>query len=127
MTWLLSFLSGPIISGLLDAYRAKLASVNTTDQHAVDLAVADLQAQIEERKGARALASTQLGIVQEFFGWISLAYYAKVIVWDKLLELGSTDPIKGDMSTVYMLIITFYFGAPIINNTVSRVLTRFGK
>lgn len=126
-TWLASLLTGPVITGLTDAYKAKLAAVNSTDQKAVDLAVADLNAQIEARRDAAALASTPLGIIQEAFGWVAFAYFAKIIVWDKMLEWGSTDPIKGDMASVYTVVISLYFGGPIVSGVVNRVVARFGK
>lgn len=127
LTWAASIFTGPVLNGLLDAYRAKLASTNSTDQKAVDLAVADLQAQIEARKQAVILASTPGGIIQEVFGLIAAAFFAKVVVYDKMLGWGSTDPIVGDMGTVYMMVVGFYFGAPIVSNAVNRLTGRFAK
>lgn len=127
VTWVLSFLSGPFINGLLDAYKSKLAAENSTDQHAVDLAVADLQAQIEARKQAVILASTPGGIIQELFGLVCFGFFAKVVVYDSMLGWGSTPVIKGDMGTVFMLVVGFYFGAPIVSNAVNRVTGRLMK
>lgn len=127
LTWLASLLTGPVISGLTDAYKAKLASVNSTDQKAVDLALADLNAQIEARKISASLAGTRLGVVQELFGLVTFGFFSKVVVYDKMLGWGSTDPITGDMGTVFMLVISFYFGGPIVSGVVNRVTSRFGR
>jgi hypothetical protein len=125
LTWLSSLLTGPVVNGLLNAYKAKLAAVNSTDQHAVDLAVADLQAQIAARQQAVALANTKLGWVQEGFGWIALSYFAKIVVYDKMLSLGSTDPLQGDSATVYMMVVSFYLGGQIVSGVVTRIVGRF--
>lgn len=38
----------------------------------------------------------------------------KVIVWDKMLGWGSTDPLAGDVSSWASTIIAFLFGAPTV-------------
>jgi uncharacterized protein Smg (DUF494 family) len=125
---LLSFFGGPVISGLIDAYKAKLAAVNSQDQHAVDLAVADLNAQIEARKEASILAGNKLaGFVQFMFAMPIIIYEFKVIVYDKVLALGSTDPINGTIGQWASLIISFYFGGQIVSGVVTTVARRFGK
>lgn len=142
LTWVLSFLSGPVVQGVVDAYKAKLASVNQADEHAVTLAVADLQAQIEARKAAVSLASTPLWRVQAFGGFIAVSYLAKAVFWDKVVGsffgcygktepgtcgLFQTDPITGDVATWVALIIAMYFGGTIISHVTDKVAARFGK
>lgn len=36
-------------------------------------------------------------------------YYGKCILWDKVLALGTTDPLKGDISTYSLWIVGFLF------------------
>ncbi len=55
MQWLISLLTGPIINGLLDGYKAKLAATNTEDKLAVELAVADINAERDRRNAQRDL------------------------------------------------------------------------
>lgn len=126
-TWLASVLSGPVVNGLLDAYKAKLASVNSTDQKAVDLAVADLNAQIEGRRLAASLAGTPLGLIQRAFGWVAFSFFAKAVVWDSMLGWGSTPDLVGSTATVYTMVVGLYFGAPIVSGAVNRVVGRFGR
>lgn len=47
--------------------------------------------------------------LQYLFGYPLGFYYAKIIVWDKILGLGSTDPLKGDVSTYSLWIVGFLF------------------
>jgi hypothetical protein len=128
---LLSFFGGPVISGLIDAYKAKLAAVNSQDEHAIDLAKADLLAQIEARKQATILAGNRgASIIQELFAIPVVIYVGKVVLWDKVLASwtnGSTDPIDGQVGVWVSLIIGFYFGGQIVSGVVNTVARRFGK
>lgn len=47
--------------------------------------------------------------LQYLFGYPLGLYYAKIILWDKVLGLGSTDPLKGDISTYSLWIVGFLF------------------
>ena len=53
--WLASFLGGPIVNGLIDAYKAKLVDTNTQDRTAADLTAKDIEAEIEARKQASVI------------------------------------------------------------------------
>lgn len=131
MNWLVSLLTGPIVGGLLDAYKAKLASTNSTDAKSVELALGDLQAQAEARKQAVALAGVWFAsVVQSAFASILLVYWFMIVIYDKVLgdwTHHNTDPIHGDGATWASLIIAFYFGGPIVSGVVNRVTARFGR
>lgn len=125
---LLTFLGGPVITGLVNAYKEKLAAANTQDQHALDLAKADLLAQIEARKEATVLAGGGLSsLVQFLFALPIIVYMFKVIVWDKVLAWGSTDPITGAVGDWVSLIIGFYFGGKIVSGVVGAVTRRLTR
>lgn len=125
----LSFLGGPLLANLVAAYKAKLESVNSTDQKALDLAVADLNAQIEARKQASILgAGNRLaGFIQALFGLIGVSFVGKCVVWDTMLGLGSTPALHGDVATYMTLTISFFMGGQIISGVVNTVARRFGK
>jgi hypothetical protein len=128
LQWILSFVGGPIITGLIDAYKLKLASVNQTDANALELAKADLLAQIEARKEATILAGNRgAGIIQNSFAVIILVFTAKVVIWDDMLGWGETPAIHGEVATWMNLIISFYFGGQIVSGVVNTVARRFGK
>lgn len=127
--WVLSFLTAPILNSLVEAYKARLGALNTTEQHAVDLAVADFQADIEARKVAASVQSTTIGgIVDAAFAFPIVVYLNKILIWDMVLGWGSTDPIKDPTVLSWTgLIVGFYFGGRIASSIVSQVVTIFRK
>jgi hypothetical protein len=50
LQWLASFLTGPIVNGAIEAYKARLAATNTQDRLAVELAAKEIEAEIEARR-----------------------------------------------------------------------------
>ena len=47
---LVSLLGGPVVTGLINAYKAKLDAANTQDRIAADLAAKEIEAETEARK-----------------------------------------------------------------------------
>src|SRR5688500_5286559 len=111
-TWLASFLSGPIIKGVLDGYKAKLASGNTSERIAADLAQRELAVQQAEIEAQTRLRIAQIGHWYEpehLAGYILVLYIGKVVVWDTMLGLGTTAPIKGNVGEWLGMIAIFLF------------------
>jgi hypothetical protein len=52
-----------------------------------------------------------------------IIYVWKVVVWDKVLGLGTTDALSGDMSQWAMAVVTAYFGG----RTLEKVARVFAK
>lgn len=48
-------------------------------------------------------------IIRAGFALPFVAYNIKLVVWDKMLELGSTDPLSSELFQVEMACIGFYF------------------
>lgn len=125
---MLNFIGGPIITGIIDGYKAKLASVNTTDAQAVDLAKQEIAAEIEARKQATIVILAEQG-----HWWTSLpraavqyayaVFIVKVVVWDTVLGWGSTPPLHGDIATWSGMIMAFWFGG----RTVEKVAQIFKR
>jgi hypothetical protein len=126
--WLaiLSFLGGPVIKGLIDAYQAKLKAGNVESRIAADLAAQEIAAQTAE-----AQLHTQLKVAEIGHPWeperlafyVALIYFAKCVVWDTVLGLGVTAPLKGDVSTWAALIMSYHFGKRTFEN-VARIIRR---
>ncbi|SRR6266545_4780288 len=126
--WLASFLTAPLIQGALDAYKARLAATNTQDRIAADLAVKEIEAEIEARKQASALVIAEQGrwytaIIRPLLALPVAIFLWKVIVWDKVLGLGSTDEITGMAADWCGWIVTAYVGGRSIEK-VARILRR---
>jgi hypothetical protein len=115
LQWLASFLTAPIINGFIDAYKARLAAENSQDRTAADLAAKAIEAEIEARESADALMTAEQGrwytaIIRPLLALPVVIFMWKVIVWDKVLGLGSTDALMGDVATWSGAIVTTYVG-----------------
>jgi hypothetical protein len=84
-SWLL--IGGPVITGLINAYKAKLDAANTQDRIAADLAAKEIEAEIAARKEASAIIIAEQGrwytaIIRPLLAFPLVIYLWKVIVWD---------------------------------------------
>jgi hypothetical protein len=126
--WLLSLIGGPVVNGLISAYKTKLDAANTQDRIAADLAAKEIEAEIEARRQATALLIAEQGrwytaIIRPLLAFPIVIYLWKVIVWDKVLGLGSTDPITGMVADWAGIIVTAYVGGRSIEK-VARIFRR---
>src|SRR6185503_7357461 len=99
-SWLASLIGGPVVNGLINAYKARLDASNTQDRIAADLAAKEIEAEIVARKEASAIIIAEQGrwytaIIRPLLAFPIIIYFWKVIVFDKVLGLGTTDPITG--------------------------------
>lgn len=111
--WLGSLLTGPIIKGALDAYNAKLKSGNTSETIAANLATRELEVQKREIEVQTEYRRALIGRWYEptnLFGYTMVVYFGKIIVWDKVLGWGVTDPITGAGAEWAGMIMIFYIG-----------------
>ena len=126
LAWLASLISGPIVNGLIEGYKAKLDAANTHDRIAADLAAKAIEAEIAARQQASAIIIAEQGrwytaIIRPLLALPIIIYFWKVIVWDKVLGLGSTDPLTGMVSDWAGTIVAAYVGGRTIEK-VARVL-----
>lgn len=124
LSWLGSLIGGPFAKAAVDAYKAKLASANERDKLAADLAAKEIAADIDARKQASAIVIAEQGrwytaIIRPLLALPVIIYFWKVIVWDKVLGLGSTDPITGMPAEWAGLIVAAYVGGRSIEKVAS--------
>lgn len=123
---LISFLGGPVIKGLIDVYRAKLDAGTKDNKIAADLAAGEIAAQTAETNAQTQLKIAEIGHpweVEKLFAYVTLFYYSKLLIWDKVLGLGTTDPLGGWALWAANLIIGFYFAKRGFEN-VARIIKR---
>ena len=123
---ILSFLGGPVIKGLIDAYQAKLKAGNIDSKIAADLAAGEIAAQTLETQSLTQLKIAEIGHPWEpekLAFYIVLAFFAKCVVWDTILGLGTTPALKGDVSIWAGLVMSFYFSKRTFEN-VARIIRR---
>lgn len=126
--WLGNLIGGPFAKAAVDAYRAKLTAENTSEKIAADLAARELN--VEQREGELA---TQVVIAEQgrwytalprpLFAFAFVIYVWKVVVWDRVLGLGSTAALSGDVAQWAMIVLTAYFGGRSLEK-VARILVR---
>lgn len=123
---LISFLGGPVVKALIDAYSAKLKAENVDAKIAADLAANEIAAQTAETKTVMQFRTAELGYWYEpdkLMGYCVTVYFAKLLVWDKVLGLGSTDPLAGFAAITANLVVSFYFAKRGFEN-VARIIKR---
>ena len=135
---IISFLGGPVIKGLIDAYKAKLAAGTTDTKIAADLAATEIAAQTSETQSQSQVKIAQIGHPWEpekLFAYLMVIYFGKLTVWDKVIgsfagytqNIFQTDPLTGDALVWGGLIMSFYLGkrgfeniATIIGKAISK-------
>lgn len=119
LPWLGTFLGGPFIRAALQAYQAKLNSENTVVTEKEAIAAKELELQAREAEVQSQYRIAALGRWYEpdhLLGYAVAIYFAKLLIWDKVLALGTTDPLAGWAASTANLIIAFYFGKRGIEN-----------
>jgi hypothetical protein len=123
---IIAFLGGPVVSGLIKAYQAKLQAGNVESKIAADLAAGEIAAQIAETQAQAQLKIAEIGQPWEpekLAFYVTLVFYSKCVLWDTVLGLGTTGALKGDVSVWAGMIMGFYFGKRTFEN-VARIIRR---
>jgi hypothetical protein len=111
---LFSFLGGPVIKGLIDAYKTRLQNATQQDSLAADLAAKEILGEIAQRQTEAALIRQEQGwwptaIIRPLFAAPFIVFTCKVVVWDKVLGLGTTDALAPNMRGAFQAVIYAYF------------------
>jgi hypothetical protein len=122
---LAKLLSGPIISGAIEAYKAKLQAGSNQDRLAADLAGKDLELQAKERELAVQQNIADSGrwwtaAPRAIVCWVMAVFIAKVVLWDTVLGWGATPALKGQVADAFSVVITMWFGGRTIEK-VARI------
>ena len=124
--FLLNLISGPIVNGIINAYKAKLEAGNTSERIAADLAARELAVQQLELQAQSQLKVAEVGHwfePEKLFAYTLWLYFTKVYLYDAALGLGSTDAVHGDVALWGAMVIGFYFGKRGFEN-IARILKR---
>ncbi|MET4737736.1 hypothetical protein [Bradyrhizobium japonicum] len=123
---IISFLGGPVVKALIDTYSAKLKAENVDTRIAADLAASEIASQTAETKAVMQYRIAELGYWYEpdkLIGYCVTVYFAKLLVWDKVLGLGTTDALAGFAAITANLVVSFYFAKRGFEN-VARIIKR---
>jgi hypothetical protein len=123
---IIGFLGGPVIKGLIEAYKAKLEAGTADNKVAADLAANEIAAQQAEANLQAQLKTAEIGHPWEpekLAFYIVLVHLGKCVVWDTVLGFGSTPMLKGDVAAWEGMIMAYYFGKRTFEN-VARIIKR---
>ncbi len=128
LSWLGSLLGGPFVKAAVEAYRAKLDVENNADARTADLAARELAVEQREAELSQQLVVAEQGnriarLVRQLFAVPFIVYVWKIVVWDKVMALGSTDPLGADMTSLMTTVVAAYFGGRTIEK-VAAILKR---
>ena len=128
MGWLLSLITGPFIDSalkltgqIIDWQKKKLDAITEQERIEADEHIKTLQAQRDVQ-----VAEAGSGInafMRLAFAVPPAIYLAKLYVWDKVLKLGTTDPLSPMMENVLWTVVGFYFLQWTVSRT-ARILKR---
>ncbi len=127
--WIIQLLASPVLNTLTRMYEKKLEAGNTAGAQAVEVTKATLLAEIEARKEARAIIIAEQGqwwtslpraVVQYSFA----IFVFKVVVYDNVLGLGTTDPLGGDVAIWAGWVMGLWFGGRTVEKVASTIWAR---
>lgn len=115
LKWILSFFGGKAFEAIVNAYKAKLEAAGKQDTLAVELAAKEIEGAIEARRTERDIIIAEQGrwwtaLPRPLIAFAIAIFIWKVVVWDKVLGLGVTDPLDPKMWEAFTIVLTAYFG-----------------
>ena len=122
----------PIINGLLTVQKQKLDAIGSHEARVAELAQ---QAVALERREAEVNAQV---VIAEQGNWMTrwvrpvwampfIAFTWKVVVWDKMLGWGATDPLDSRMWSVFMLMVGAYYGGRSAEKVATTIAGAFKR
>ena len=136
MEWLLKLFTGPVLNAItgpiVEAYKAKLGAENNQDGEIVELASKAIDAEIDARREASKILIAEQGrwwtaAPRAITCWSFAIFVAKVVVWDKVLGLGSTDALTGDVSGWAGMVMVTWFGGRSLEKIASTIAAIFRR
>lgn len=122
--FLLSLVTGPLSSishDLESAYQAKLSAANDAERIAADERINLLEARKSIILASQSSPSERW--VRILFALPFVVYEWKLVVWDKVLHLGTTDGLSADLNQLFWIVIGGYFLDTTVRGT-ARIIKR---
>lgn len=119
----LKFISGggfnAITSELRKAYSDKLQAQTSEQKLAADITINQLEMRQKALVQGKGAWITKL--VQALWAFPFIVYCWKLVIWDKVLKLGVTDPLGVFESDIAKIIVAFYFLTTGVAYTIDKV------
>lgn len=107
LAWVASGGLSGITTALQQAYEARLRAQTDSEKLATDLKIRELESRRDVILAAQADRYerwVRIGFATPF-----IAYNAKLLVYDKMLGWGVTDPLSPELSQIQMVVLGGYF------------------
>lgn len=124
--WLAQLLASPILGTISQGWRDYLQARLSGDAQAVDLAKAVIAAESMARQQAVAMHIAEQGtwftrMPRAIVQWSFAIFVFKCVVWDNVLQLGTTDPLGGDIATWAGWVMALWFGGRSLEKIATTV------
>lgn len=96
-----------IADKIADAYKAREAAKTDREKLAIDERIKTLELQRDVLVSEQGSRLTNW--VRPAFAFPFVVYLWKLILWDKVLGLGATDPLSDQLSEILMIVIGAFF------------------
>lgn len=105
----------PIVNGLLTAQKQRLDAAGSHEARVAELAQKTLDLDKREAEVNAEIVKVEQGNwitrwVRPAFALPFVLFTWKIVVWDKILGWGTTDPLDPRMWGVFMAVVISYFG-----------------
>lgn len=123
---LLNSVFGQAFSSFVEGYKAKLASENTAESIAANLAARELAVQQAEVQAQNQLKIAEVGHPWEpdkLFEYTLWVYFSYALIWCNMLHYATYTQLTGDLLQWSGMIMLFLFGKRGIEN-VARIIKR---
>ena len=122
----------PIVNGLLTAQKQKLDAAGSHEARVTELAQQQLQLDQREAEVNAQVVIAEQGnwmtrSVRPVWAMPFIAFTWKVVVWDKMLGFGATDPLDPRMWSVFMLMVGAYFGGRSAEKVATTIAGAFRR
>ena len=110
----------------MDAWKTKQNAQTDQERIRADVTVEAIKAELGAQQEARAILIAEQGrwytaIIRPLFALPFVIYIWKLVVWDKVLGLGSTDPLSPELWSVLTTIIAAFF----IGRSAEKIASTF--
>lgn len=130
--WLLSFVSSGTVGRVLDTIDKRADARTESERLRTEVTKEAIRAEVEAQKTGRDILIAEQGrwytaIVRPLLALPVIIFFWKVIVWDKVLGWGVTDPLTGAAAEWAGAIVTTYVGGRTVEKVASTLSSRWGR
>lgn len=130
--WLLSFVSSGTVGRMLDTSDKRADARTESERLRTEVTKEAIRAEVEAQKAGRDILIAEQGrwytaIIRPLLALPVIIFFWKVIVWDKVLGWGSTEPLTGAAAEWAGAIVTTYVGGRTVEKAASTLSARWGR